>query len=58
MCELLLNEEVAGTLDLKEPYQGVKVHVLNTSVETFQTMPLTIEIESVNGQLINKRRLS
>lgn len=48
--ESFLNEEVAGALGLKEPYHTVKVHVLNNSVETFQTMPLTIEIESVNGQ--------
>ena len=28
----------------------MKVHVLNNSVDTFQTMPLKVEIESVNGQ--------
>ena len=48
--ESFLNEEVAGALGLRESYQTVKVHVLNNSVETFQTMPLSIEIESVNGQ--------
>ena len=48
--ETFLNEEVAGALGLKESYQTVKVHVLNNSVETFQTMPLKVEIESVNGQ--------
>ena len=48
--ESFLNEEVAGALGLKESYQTVKVHVLNNSVETFQTMQLKIEIESVNGQ--------
>ena len=47
--ETFLNEEVAGALGLKESYQTVKVHVLNNSVETFQTMPLKVEIESVNG---------
>jgi len=52
--ESFLNEEVAGALGLKEPRQRVKVHVLNNSVETFQTMSLTIEIESVNGQLIKE----
>jgi len=45
-----LNEEVAGVLRLKESYQTVKVHVLNNSIKTFQTMPLKIEFESVNGQ--------
>ena len=47
--ESFLNE-VAGAHGLKESYQTVKVHVLNNSVETFQTMLLKIEIESVNGQ--------
>ena len=28
----------------------MRSHVLNNSVETFQAMPLTIEIEGVNGQ--------
>ena len=44
------SQEVAGALGLKESYQTVKVHVLNNSVETFQTMPLKIEIENVDGQ--------
>ena len=48
--ESFLNEEVAGALGLKESYQTVKVHVLNNSVQTFQTMPLKIETQSVNGQ--------
>ena len=49
--ESFLNEDVAGALGLKQSYQTVKVHVLNNSVETFQAMPLTVTIESVNGQL-------
>lgn len=48
--ETFLNEEVAGALGLKESYKIVKVHVLNNSVVTFQTMLLKVEIESVNGQ--------
>ena len=48
--ETFLNEEVAGALGLKESYQTVKVHELNNSVKTFQTMPLKVEIESVNVQ--------
>ena len=48
--ETFLNEKVAGALGLKESYQTVKVHLLNNSVETFQTMPLKVEVESVNGQ--------
>lgn len=35
---------------VKETYQRVEVHVQNNAVEAFQTMPLTIEFESVNGQ--------
>ena len=52
--ESFLNEEVAGFLGLREPYHTVKVHVLNNSVETFQAMPLTIEIEGVSGQFNKK----
>ena len=48
--QTFLNEEVAGALGLKESYQTVKVHVLNNYVETFQTMPLKVETESVNVQ--------
>ena len=48
--ESFVNEEVAGALGLKESHQTVKVHVLNNSVETFQIIPLKIEIESVNDQ--------
>ena len=47
--ETFLNEEVAGVLGLQEPFQKVQVHVLNDTVETFQSMPLKIEIESVDG---------
>lgn len=49
--EPFLNEKVVGALGLKQSYHTDKVHVLNNSVETFQTMPLRITIESVNGQL-------
>jgi hypothetical protein len=48
--ETFLNEEVAGVLGLQEPFQKVQVHVLNDTVETFQSMPLKIEIESVDGK--------
>lgn len=37
--ETFLNEEVAGALGLSEPFETVKVHVLNNEVETFQSMP-------------------
>ena len=48
--ETFLNEQVAGVLGLHEPYKTVKVHVLNNEVETFQSMPVEVMIESVNGQ--------
>ena len=45
--ESFMNEEVAGLLGLKATWQTVQVRVLNDSVETFKSMPLQIEIESV-----------
>ena len=48
--ESFLNEEVAGVLGLQEPFEKVQVHVLNDTVETIQSMPLKIEIESVDGR--------
>ena len=48
--ETFLNEEVAGVLGLQEPFHKVQVHVLNDTVETFQSMPLKIEIESLDGR--------
>lgn len=49
--ESFLKEEVAGALGLKQLYQTIKVHELSNSVETFQTMPLRVTIESVNRLL-------
>ncbi len=48
--ETFLNAEVAGVLDIQEPLQTVKVHVLNDEIETFESMPVTVTIESVDGQ--------
>ena len=48
--ETFLNEEVAGVLGLCEKFETVKVHVLNNEVETFQSMPVKLTIESVDGQ--------
>ena len=47
--ETFLNENVANFLGLQERFQTVQVHVLNNSVETFQSMPVKIEIECVSG---------
>ena len=48
--ETFLNAEVAGVLGLKERYQTVTVNVLNNEVETFQSMPLDVTIESLDGE--------
>ena len=48
--ETFLNEEAAGVLGLKERYQTVTVNVLNNEVETFQSMPLNVSIESLDGE--------
>ena len=48
--EAFLNEDVAGVLGLQEPFQKVQVHAINDTVETFQSMPLKIEVESVDGR--------
>ena len=45
--ETFINEEVAGVLGLKERYDTVTVNVLNNEVETFQSMPLDVTIESL-----------
>jgi hypothetical protein len=37
-------------LGIQEPFQTVKVHVLNNEIETFQSMPVNVTIESVDGQ--------
>ena len=48
--ETFLNEEVAGMLGIQEPFQTIKVHVLNNEIETFQSMPVNVTTESVDGQ--------
>ena len=48
--ESFLNEDVAGMLGIQEPFQTVKVHVLNNEIETFQSMPVSVTIESVEGE--------
>ena len=48
--ETFLNEAVAGILGLQEPFEKFQVYVLNNTVETFQSMPIKIEIETVDGK--------
>ena len=45
--ETFPNEEVV--LGIQLPFEKVQVHVLNDTVETFQSMPLKVAIESVDG---------
>ena len=48
--ETFMNEELAGVLGLSTAWKNVQVHVLNSSVETFKSMPLQVEVESADGQ--------
>ena len=44
------NEAAAEILGLQEPFGKVQVYVLSDTVETFKSMPIKIEIESVDGR--------
>ena len=44
------NEAVTEILGLQEPFGKVQVYVLSDTVETFKSMPIKIEIESVDGR--------
>ena len=41
-----VNEEVAGALGLSATYEKVTVNVLNENVETFDSMPVSLILES------------
>ena len=45
-----LNEEIAIALGLQSAYERVTVRVLNETVESFDTMPVEIILESVDSQ--------
>ena len=47
--ESFLHENVASLLGIQESFQKVQVHVLNSEVEIFQSMPIMVDIESVSG---------
>ena len=49
-----LNSDVAAQLGLQGEYQRVSVNVLNGRVEAFETMPVELEVESVDGQFTRK----
>ena len=46
-----MNEEVACALGLSVPYEPVTVQVLNESVETFDSMPVGVILESCDGNV-------
>ena len=45
-----LNFNVATQLDLQGEYQRVTVNIPNGRVEAFETMPVELEVESIDGQ--------
>ena len=44
-----MNEEIAGALNLSVPYEPVVVQTLNENVETFDSMPVKVTLESTDG---------
>ena len=46
-----INEELAGALGLSATYKQVIVNVLNESVETFDSMPVSMTLESCDGNV-------
>ena len=49
--ETFINENVlANILGIREIFQTIQIHVVNNTIETFQSMPGKVEIESVNGE--------
>lgn len=46
-----VNEELAGALGLSATYEQVTVNVLNESVETFDSMPVSMTLESCDGNV-------
>ncbi|PFX11420.1 hypothetical protein AWC38_SpisGene24856 [Stylophora pistillata] len=55
--ETFLNEEVTGAQRLVEPFQKSQVHILNDILETFQSMPLKIQIQRVDDRFSNLRKI-
>ena len=46
-----MNEDVAGVLGLSVPYEPVAVQVVNNKVETFDSMPVKLMLESSDGNV-------
>ena len=45
-----INSDIAAELGIQTIAQKVKVNVLNGNTETFETMPVSVQLESLNGQ--------
>ena len=45
-----INSDKAAELGIQTVTQKVKVNVLNGNTETFETMPVSVKLESLNGQ--------
>ncbi|CAC5373862.1 unnamed protein product [Mytilus coruscus] len=45
-----INADVAAELGLQGQVQKVRVNVLNDNIETFETMPVEVKLQSPNGQ--------
>ena len=45
-----INCDIAAELGIQTVAQKVKVNVLNGNTETFETMPVSVKLESLNGQ--------
>ena len=46
-----INADVAAQLGVQGQTQKIKVNVLNGEIETFETMPVNVGLESLNGQI-------
>ena len=57
MTKTFLTEDVTGVLGLAEPFEKFQVHVLNDILETFQSMPLKIQIQRVDGRFSKEMRI-
>ena len=49
-----VNEEVARALGLSATYETVTVTVLNEDVETFDSMPVSLILESCDGNVTRR----
>ena len=46
-----INSDIAAELGLSGQVESVNMNVLNGNIKTFKTMPVTFELQSVNGRV-------